>query len=154
MRTVTITISKQEQLRRFAQATWKQGPMLEQPQSVKQVYNLQADQEETADVGLMQASFERHLWEGIDIMREYLADLPHYEAKPDDDNFTITLQLPQNWVIHSAPGLKYALLDLIHNGMMADWYDDVKQDSANAFKKKADLNKAQIQSTLYALNAP
>ena len=154
MRQVQIIISKSEQLRRFEQATWKEGRMLEQPQSVKQVYNLQADQEESADSGLMQASFETHLWEGINIIKEYLADTPDYQAKPNDDNFVINLQLPQNWVIHSAPGLKFAMLELVHNGMMADWQDMMKPDQANSYKKKAELNKAQIQSIIYALNAP
>ena len=154
MRTVTITISKSEQLRRFEQATWKMGRMLEQPQSAKQVYNMQADQEESADSGLMDASFERRLWEGVNLLGEYLADTPSYEAKPNDDNFTIVLQLPQNWIIHSAPGLKYALLELIYNGMMADWCQDMKPDQAASFKKEAELNKAQITSIIYALNAP
>jgi hypothetical protein len=30
----------------------------------------------------------------------------------------------------------------------------MKPDQANSYKKKAELNKAQIQSIIYALNAP
>lgn len=153
MHQVEIRIDREDALRRFEQATWKAGRMLDQPQSVKQVYNLQADREESADSGLMLASFDEWLWVGIDIMREYLVSAA-YGEKPDDKTFIINLQLPQNWVIHSAPGLKFALLELIHNGMLASWYDDLKPDQSKAYKQKAEVNKAEIHSIIYSLNAP
>lgn len=152
--TVTIVVDRANAKKRFEQAAWKLARMLEQPNSVKQVWNLQADHEEQADNDLMNASFDRHLWEGVDIMNEYLATTPAYGTSSHSDEFTITLTMPSHWVIHSAPGLKYALLELVHNGMMADWLDDMKPDQSNAYKKQAELNKAQIQSMIYALNAP
>lgn len=154
MHQVEIRIDRTEAFRRFERATWKQGRMLEQPKSVTQVYNIQADREESADNGLMEASFDRWIQEGVAIMREYVSSLPHYDASPHDNEFVINLLMPGNWVIHSAPGLKYALLELVHNGMLADWYDDTKADSATAFKKKAELNKAEIHSIIYSLNPP
>ena len=150
MRQIEITIDKQEQLKRFEQAAWKLGRSFEQPAIAKQVYNVQADSEESADSGLMDASFGRWLWSGIDIISEYMYSEPVFSG----DIVTITLRLPQNWIIHSAPGMKYAMLELIHNGMMADWCEKVKPDMAVAFKKDAELNKAQIKSIVYSLNAP
>ena len=152
--TVTITINKTDAIKRFEQAAWKMGRMLEQPNSVKQVWNLQADHEENTDNDLMNASFEQHLWEGVYIISEYLASEPTYGTGTRESEFTITLTMPSHWVIHSAPGMKYAMLELVHNGMMADWLENVKPDQANAYKKQAELNKAQIQSIIYALNAP
>lgn len=152
--TVTITIKKDDAILRFEQAAWKMARMLEQPNSVKQVWNLQADHEENADNGLMNASFEQHLWEGVKIISEYLSSQPTYGTGSAANDFTITLLMPSHWVIHSAPGMKYAMLELIHNGMMADWLENMKPDQANAYKKQAELNKAQIQSIIYALNAP
>lgn len=152
--TVTITINKTDAIKRFEQAAWKMGRMLEQPNSVKQVWNLQADHEEQADNDLMNASFEQHLWEGVYIISEYLASEPSYGTSTHANEFTITLTMPSHWVIHSAPGMKYAMLELVQNGMMADWLENLKPDQANAYKKQAELNKAQIQSIIYALNAP
>lgn len=152
--TVTITINKTDAIKRFEQAAWKMGRMLEQPNSVKQVWNLQADHEEQADNDLMNASFEQHLWEGVYIISEYLASEPSYGTSIHANEFTITLTMPSHWVIHSAPGMKYAMLELVQNGMMADWLENLKPDQANAYKKQAELNKAQIQSIIYALNAP
>lgn len=153
MHQVEIRIDRTEALRRFEQATWKQGRMLEQPQSARQVWNLQADQEESADSGLMLASFEQQLWKGVEVMREYVVDAA-YGVKPDDRTFIIHLLLPQNWVIHSEAGLRFALLELIQNGMMADWYDDMKPDQSKAYKQKAEVNKAEIHSIIYSLNPP
>lgn len=152
--TVTIVIDKTKAIKRFEQAAWKMGRMLEQPNSVKQVWNLQADHEEQADNDLMNASFEQHLWEGVYIISEYLASEPSYGTSTHANEFTITLTMPSHWVIHSAPGMKYAMLELVQNGMMADWLENMKPDQANAYKKQAELNKAQIQSIIYALNAP
>ena len=152
--TVTITINKTDAIKRFEQAAWKMGRMLEQPNSVKQVWNLQADHEENADNDLMNASFDKHLWEGVYIISEYLANEPTYGTGSHSSELTITLTMPSHWVIHSAPGMKYAMLELVHNGMMADWLENLKPDQANAYKKQAELNKAQIQSIIYALNAP
>ena len=152
--TVTITINKTDAIKRFEQAAWKMGRMLEQPNSVKQVWNLQADHEEQADNDLMKASFEQHLWEGVYIISEYLASEPSYGTSTHANEFTITLTMPSHWVIHSAPGMKYAMLELVQNGMMADWLENLKPDQANAYKKQAELNKAQIHSIIYALNAP
>ena len=151
---VTIRINKTDVTRRFMQSTWKQGRTTDLPNVVKQTYNVQADNEESADAGLMEASFNRWIWAGIDIMREYLADTPTYAPKPHDDEFVITLLMPNNWEIHSLPALKYALAELIHNGMLADWYDDTKPDAAKAHKQKAEVNKAEIHSNIYALNPP
>jgi hypothetical protein len=117
------------------------------------VWNLQADQEESADSGLMLASFEQQLWKGVEVMREYVVDAA-YGVKPDDRTFIIHLLLPKNWVIHSEAGLRFALLELIQNGMMADWYDDMKPDQAKAYKQKAEVNKAEIHSIIYSLNPP
>lgn len=152
--TVTITINKTDAIKRFEDAAWKLGRMLEQPQSVKQVWNLQADREDGADNDLMNASFDQHLWEGVYIISEYLASEPSYGTASHSSDFTITLLMPSHWVIHSAPGLKYAMLELVHNGMMADWLADMKPDQAASYRKQAELNKAQIQSIIYALNAP
>lgn len=152
--TVTITINKTDAIKRFEQAAWKMGRMLEQPNSVKQVWNLQADHEENADNDLMNASFDKHLWEGVYIISEYLASEPSYGTASHSSELTITLTMPSHWVIHSAPGMKYAMLELVHNGMMADWLENLKPDQANAYRKQAELNKAQIQSIIYALNAP
>lgn len=154
MHQVEIRIDKTEAMRRLERATLKHGRMLEQPKNAAQVYNLQADREESADNGLMEASFDQWLQKGVVIMDEYLSGTPHYDSSPNDNEFVINLLMPGNWVIHSAPGLKYALLELIHNGMLADWYDDTKPDSATAFKKKAELNKAEIHSIIYSLNPP
>jgi len=152
---LTIQINETEELTRFQRATWKQGRMLEQPSSAKQVYNLQADSEDSADQGLMHDSYLRWLWAGINIMSEYLVAEPTFANNQLGQSVcTITITMPQNWVIHSMPGMKYAMRELIHNGMMADWYDDVKQDSAKTYKQKAEVNKAEIQSIIYALNAP
>lgn len=153
--TVTIAIDKTSAIKRFEQAAWKMARMLEQPNSVKQVWNLQADHDEQADNDLMTASFSQHLWEGVYIISEYLASEPGYGNTTQTANtFTITLTMPSNWVIHSAPGLKYEILELVHNGMMADWLDDMKPDQSKAYKQQAELCKAKIKSIIYALNAP
>lgn len=152
--TVTIVIDKTSAIKRFEQAAWKLARMLEQPNSVKQVWNLQADHEEQADNDLMNASFEQHLWEGVYIISEYLASEPSYGTSTHASELTITLTMPSHWVIHSAPGLKYEMLELVQNGMMADWLSDMKPDQAASYRKQAELNKAKIQSIIYALNAP
>lgn len=154
MITLTIDIVKSEQTRRFEQATWKQGKMLEQPQSVRQVYNIQADHEETADKGLMDSMFDKWVWEGVRIISEYVSGTPGYSDNPTNDVFSINVKMPRNWPTDSFPSLKYALCELVYNGMMADWYENMKPDSALAYKKNADLNKAQIHSIIYSLNAP
>jgi outer membrane receptor for monomeric catechols len=153
MRQVEIKVDRDAALKRFEQATWKQGRMLEQPQSAKQVWNLQADHEETADSGLMLASFEQHLWKGVELMREYV-DSAAYGENQEANTFIINLVMPQNWVVQSQAGLKFALLELIQNGMLADWYDDVKPDQSKAYKQKAEVNKAEIHSIIYSLNPP
>lgn len=150
---VEIRIDRTEALRRFERATWKQGRMLDQPQAARQVWNLQADHEETADSGLMLASFEQQLRKGVEVMREYVVDAA-YGVKPDDGTFIIHLLLPQNWAATSEAGLKFALLELIQNGMLADWYDDTKPDQSKAYRQRAELNKAEIRSIIYSLNQP
>lgn len=152
--TVTITIDKTQAIKRFEQAAWKTARMLKQPNSVEQVWNLQADHEEQADNDLMNASFEQHLWEGVYIISEYLASEPSYGTSTHASEFTITLTVPSHWVIHSAPGLKYEILELVHNGMMADWLDSMKPDQSKIYLQQAELNKAKIKSIIYALNAP
>lgn len=156
MRLVEISIDRSEQIKRFEREAWKIGRSMEQPQNAKQVSNFQADKEDATDNGLMEASFEDLLHEAMGIIGEYIADSPQpsYGTGANANIFTITLNMPQNWLIHSAPGLKYAILELIYNGMMADWCDGLKTETANSYRKKAELNKAQISSIIYALNAP
>ena len=150
---VTITIKEADALLRFERATFKQGRALEQPQVVRQVYNLQADREDTADEGLMHDSYTRWLWEGIRIVREYLVAEPTVANK---DETSFMLLMPGNWehFAPNAPGLKYAMLELIHHGMLADWYEEIKPDSAKSYKQKAELNKAEIHSIIYSLKPP
>ena len=152
--TVTIVIDKTKAIKRFEQAAWKTARMLKQPNSVEQVWNLQADHEENADNDLMNASFEQHIWEGVYIISEYLASEPSYGTESHSSELTITLTVPSHWVIHSAPGLKYEMLELVHNGMMADWLDSMKPDQSKAYRQQAELSKAKIKSIIYALNAP
>ena len=150
---VTITIKEAEVLKRFQQATYKQGRALEQPNVVKQVYNLQADGEDTADAGLMHDSYNAWIGEAVNQVREYLTAEP---TITNTDVTNIVLQMPGNWEHYApnAPGLKYAMTELILNGMLADWYDNTKPDSAKGFRQKAELNKAQVRSIIYALKAP
>ncbi len=140
-------------MKRFEQATYKQGKALEQPKVVKQVWNLQADQEESADAGLMHDSYSYWLGEAVNQVREYLVTEP---AIANKDESTLTLLMPGNWEHYApnAPGLRYAMVELIKNGMLADWYDDTKPDSAKAFKQKAEVNKAEIRSIIYSLKPP
>lgn len=140
-------------LKRFQQATYKQGRALEQPNVVKQVYNLQADGEDTADAGLMHDSYNEWLGEAVNQVREYLTAEP---TVANTDVTSIVLLMPGNWEHYApnAPGLKYAILELIHNGMLADWYDNTKPDSAKGFRQKAELNKAEIRSIIYSLKPP
>ena len=150
---VTITIKEADALKRFEYATFKQGRALEQPKVMKQVYNLQADSEETADYGLMHDSYTYWLGEAVNQVREYLTAEPVIANK---DESTFMLLMPGNWEHYApnAPGLKYAMLELILNGMLADWYDETKPDSAKTFKQKAELNKAEIRSIIYSLKPP
>lgn len=152
--TVTITIDKTDATKRFMQSTWKHGRTAELPNVAKQTYNMQADIEESADAGLAEASFGRWIWSGINIMREYLKSEPSYQLPPNDDKMDITLEMPKTWNVDSLNALKFALLELIHNGMLADWYDDTNPESAKSFKTKAEVNKAEIHSIIYTLNPP
>lgn len=158
MHLIEVSINRAQALRHVERATWKQGRMIEQPQSVKQAYNIQADENETTDQNLMRDSFARWAWACVDIVREFLRDIPHYPDKPDvthdPEDFIIPLRMPDNWVIYEQDGLQREMVELVHNGMMADWYDDTKPDQALIYKKKAEANKAEIHSTIYALNAP
>lgn len=140
-------------LKRFERATFKQGRALEQPQVVKQVYNLQADGEDTADAGLMHDSYTYWLGEAVNQVREYLTAEP---IITNTDVTSITLLMPDNWEHYApnAPGLKYAMLELIQNGMLADWYDETRPDSAKTFRQKSEVNKAEICSIIYSLKPP
>lgn len=150
---VTIMIKEADALKRFERATFKQGRALEQPNVVKQVYNLQADHEESADQGLMHDSYNQWLGEAVNQVREYLTAEP---TVSNTDETTLVLLMPGNWEHYApnAPGLRYAMLELIQNGMLADWYDETKPDSAKSFRQKAELNKAQIRSIIYSLKPP
>lgn len=150
---VTIMIKEADALKRFEHATFKQGRALEQPNVAKQVYNLQADHEETADQGLMHGSYNFWLGEAVNQVREYLTAEP---TVANTDETTIVLKMPGNWEHYApnAPGLKYAMLELIQNGMLADWYDETKPDSAKTFRQKAEVNRAQIRSIIYSLKPP
>lgn len=150
---VTIMIKEADALKRFERATFKQGRALEQPNVAKQVYNLQADSEETADAGLMHESYTYWLGEAINQVREYLVAEPTIANK---DESTFMLLMPGNWEHYApnAPGLKYAMLELIQNGMLADWYDETKPDSAKTFRQKSEVNKAEIRSIIYSLKPP
>lgn len=151
--TIKININKTEVFKRFMQATYKQGEALDQPSVSKQAYNMEADSEIDSDNGLMESSYYKWLWEGVRLISEFV-DNP--ESKSEDDNTEITIIMPSNWAYYSpdAPGLKYAMVELIHNGMLSDWYDSIKQDLSMAFKKKAELNKAEIHSIIYSLRPP
>lgn len=150
---VTITIKEADALKRFERATFKQGRALEQPNVVKQVYNLQADGEETADAGLMHDSYTYWLGEAVNQVREYLVAEP---TIANNDESTFMLLMPGNWEHYApnAPGLRYAMLELIQNGMLADWYDETKPDSAKTFRQKSEVNKAEIRSIIYSLKPP
>lgn len=158
MHQIEVSINRAKAIRHVERATWKQGRMLEQPQSVRQVYNVQADENETTDQALMRDSFDRWAWACVDIVREFLRDVPHYPEKPDQEHdpndFIIPLRMPENWVVKEQDGLQREMVELVYNGMMADWYDDMKPDQAVIYKKRAEANKAEIHSTIYALNAP
>ena len=150
--TVTITIKEATAVKRFQQVTYKQGRAVEQPNVMKQVYNIQADSEDSADAGLTHDSYQRWLYEAVRVVREYMTSEP---TVSNTDETSITLLMPSNWEHYTnAPGLKYAMLELILNGMLADWYDTVEPDSAVTYKKKAELNKAEIKSIIYSLSAP
>lgn len=150
---VTITIKEANVLKRFEDATYKQGKALEQPQVAKQVWNLQADVEEAADYVLMHESYAYWLGEAVNQVRKYLLSEP---AVSNKDETSLVLLMPGNWEHYApnAPGLKYAMLELIQNGMLADWYDETKPDSAKTFWQKAELNKAEIRSIVYSLRPP
>ena len=150
---VTIMIKEADALKRFERATFKQGRALEQPNVAKQVYNLQADGEETADAGLMHESYTYWLGEAINQVREYLVAEPTI-ANKDESSFMLLMS--GNWEHYApnAPGLKYAMLELIQNGMLADWYDETKPDSAKTFRQKSEVNQAEIRSIIYSLKPP
>ena len=147
--TVTITIETAQVMKRLERATWKHGRMNDDPKQVKQVYNLQADIEEGADYGLMLASFEKWLWEGISLMEEYVQGTP----ATVNGITTITLLMPYNWGSR-ATTLKEALLALIYAGMAADWYDEVQPESVAAYIKRANTEKKNITAIVYAINPP
>ena len=93
-------------------------------------------------------SYLKWMAEGVSILDKNL-DVKTYL---DESKTTIKIQLPESWVIHSAPGMKYTLCDLIHNGMMADWYDGMGDDKAKRFRQAAEFNKAQLQSIINSLD--
>ena len=139
-------------MKRFMQATWKNGRSTDLPNLAKQTYNAQADLDDTADAALMHDSYTRWLYEGVGLVREYLTA----EPTVSNDETTMILLMPGNWEHYSpnAPGLKYAIRELILNGMLGDWYDEVKPELAKTFKQKAELNKAEIYSIIYSLKPP
>lgn len=126
---------------------------MEQPNVAKQVYNLQADGDDTADAGLMHDSYNEWLGVALNQVREYLTAEPTIANK---DESTFVLLMPGTWEHYApnAPGLKYVMLELIQNGMLADWYDETKPDSAKTFRQKSELNKAEIRSIIYSLKPP
>ena len=150
---VTITIKEASVVGRFVDATFKQGKALEQPKAEKLVYNLQADTEEATDQRLTHDSYNRWLSEAVNAVREYMTAEP---VLANGDETTLTLLMPGNWEHYApnAPGLKYAMLELIHNGMLADWYDETKQDLAKEYQRNVQLNKSQIVSIVYSQKPP
>ena len=140
--TVTINIDKNAEVKRFLQATYKTGRSADLKQQI--AYNIQADTEESADKGLIDAMYDAW-WERC------IVEMSEFVTEHDEDS--VTLSLPSNWG-GSRASLKYYMCELIHNGMLGDWYDDVKPDIATAFKKKAVLNQVEISSTVYSCNAP
>ena len=159
MHLIEVVINRSAAMKRVERATWKQGRILDQPKSAKQVYNMQADTgEANSDQPLLRDMFGRWAWACVDIVREYLRDVPGYPEKPDQEHdpedFIIPLRMPENWVIKEREGLQSEMIELVHNGMMADWYDDTNPERSATYKKKAEANKAEIHSTIYALNAP
>jgi len=149
---VSITIKEYDVTVRFEKATYKMGRALEQPKAEKLVYNIQADKG-SSDATLLHDSYNRWLSEAIDTVREYMVAEPVLANK---DETTFTILMPGNWEHYApnAPGLKYAMLELIHNGMLSDWYDETKQDLAKEYKRNVQLNKAQIVSIIYSLKPP
>lgn len=93
-------------------------------------------------------SYLKWLSEGVSVLDKNL------DTKMDiaKEKATVRIQMPENWIIHSAPGMKYAMCDLIHNGMMSDWYDGKDADKAKRFRQAAELNKAQLQSIINSLD--
>jgi hypothetical protein len=147
--TVVINVDMMTVLKRLERATWKHGRMGDNPQAVKPTYNLQADMEESADYGLMLASYEKWLWEGISIMEEYVQGTPTTTGSIT----TITLLMPYNWGSR-AETLKQSLLALLYSGMAADWYDEVQPESVAAYIKRANTEKKNLAAIVYAINPP
>lgn len=127
-REVTIIIKEQEELQRFRQ-------------SVKDCHGEKPDE-------LLCIPLRKWFNEGLNIIKERVA------AKVEEGGgvLKITMQMPDAWMIHSAPGMKYSLRELIYNGMMSGWYRDVKKDVAEKFRLAAELNKAELKSIIVSLD--
>lgn len=147
--TITITITKADEIKRAQASAWKFGRTMDSPQTAKLVYNVQADNDDAADALLMSDSYERWFKDAVWITREFLVGTPTTTTGVT----TITWSLPSAWDSHDI-ALKFAIRELLHNGMLADWYDDVKPDAAPTFRKKAELNRAEIKSIIYSIGKP
>ena len=91
-------------------------------------------------------SYLKWLTAGVDILKRNLDTQTYLKG----EKTIIKIQLPPSWMIHSAPGMTYAIRELIQNGMMADWHDGSAE--AKEYKKAAELNKAELQSIINSLD--
>lgn len=152
---VTITISYDTDIKpRFLNVTYKRGIASDGTVGKRQVYGMQADTDGSDyDMSIVYPSYERWLYEAIRMEREYMEGEPVTGLKGET---TVTLLMPGNWEHYApnAPGLRYAMLQLILNGMLSDWYEITQPESAAMYRKNAELNKAEITSIIYSLRAP
>ena len=93
-------------------------------------------------------SYLKWLQEGVDILAKNLET----SSQPKGDVTVIKIQLPPSWMIHSAPGMTYAIMEMIFNGMMSDWYDGWDASVSKRYRQSAELNKAQLQSIINSLD--
>lgn len=93
-------------------------------------------------------SYMRWLSEGVSILKKNLNTRQSFSGEKS----TIKIQMPESWIIHSAPGMKYTLCELIHNSMMADWNIGRDDDKAKQYRQSAEFNKAQLQAEINSLD--
>lgn len=93
-------------------------------------------------------SYLKWLSEGVSVLDKNL------DTKMDiaKEKATVRIQMPESWIIHSAPGMKYTLCELIHNGMLAEWNNDRDADAAKRYRQSAEFNKAQLQAAINSLD--
>ena len=93
-------------------------------------------------------SYLKWLAAGVSILDKNLDTKTYLKG----EKTTILIQMPEEWGTHSAPGIKYAMYDLINNGMLSDWHDSRGSDKAKRYRQAAELNKAQIQSIINSID--